>query len=130
MLLFHRGLGMEGEMDDAAQEEAGFREWVANHENAGVDESGAAVGVAQGMISIPEDDSEDELGDAAAVTSGPGPSIGGIPEAELEQAIKIALGVLSSQLFRLLACDTVASVPAFPNPVDCQVVIVRSPGMH
>ena len=90
VLLFHRGLGTQGEMDDAALEDAGFREWVANREKAAADEPG--VGVAHGLISIPED-SDSPGGGIRGEGPGQGADIGGIPEHEFDEAMRIALGV-------------------------------------
>lgn len=95
VLLFHRGLGTNGEMDDAAVEEAGFREWVANREKDGAEGDGAAVGVAQGMVAIPEDSVQEPAHGAASAHVA---EIGGISEQEFDKAMQIALGVMQCQL--------------------------------
>lgn len=106
VLLFHRGLGTQGEIDEALEEEAGFKTWMANNSHrdspavdsplAGDRESSAVAG-AEG--------SEAEAGAAGAVSEGPTGSsrstlgadplsIGGVPTAELDQAIQAVLGTL------------------------------------
>eukprot|EP00892_Ulva_mutabilis_P004997 jgi/Ulvmu1/286/UM001_0290.1 len=90
VLLYHRGLGAAGEMDQAAEEEAGFREWVANRGKSDPDDA-TAVGVGHGLVDVPEDSVEDS-GDVAIGSAKPGAQIGGMSEDEFDQAMKIALG--------------------------------------
>lgn len=90
MLLAHRGLGMNGEMDEAAEEEAGFREWVANRGKGDAADSETAEGVAHGLADIPEDSVGDPAEDEVGIKSSA--QIGGMPEDEFDKAMRIALG--------------------------------------
>lgn len=120
VLLFHRGLGTQGEMEAALEEEAGFKTWMANnsshHDSPAVDSPVARSGgdrdglVVEGVqLSNAAQGADQEAAvanvahaseHAAGLPSGPASStpggepqmIGGVHTAELDQAIQAALG--------------------------------------
>ena len=104
VLLFHRGLGTQGEMDAALEEEAGFKTWMANNsshrDSPAVDspaagERDAAVDVGSGagraVVGGASGTSCSALGDEPQ-------TIGGVPTVQLDQAIQAALSMSLSAL--------------------------------
>lgn len=106
MLLFHRGLGTNGEMDSVAAEQASFAEWCSTQaaERAGADTSSSQAeethGDAPQHAAAPR-----SAGNAPTQLNGtagtPGdeepPDVAGMPLAEVDRTIEEALGMRAEQ---------------------------------